>query len=153
MIISSYYDRLKPKNEADETINTGSTQNNREKESWNMYSKHVTLSELHHKIEQSASDGKDITQTDVFILQQVKQRPAEHSVVELKKEELTISNKYNSSEVTVASTNPRDYSFLNYPLKITIPKKAYKKGYTYKFNDCYYNDNGNFLYRVPGMEG
>ena len=34
---------------------------------------------------------------------------------------------------------------------IRIPKKLYKEGATYKIKDCYYDDDGEFLYRVPGM--
>lgn len=40
---------------------------------------------------------------------------------------------------------------VKYPEKIKIPKDKYKKGFTYKVNDCYYDDDGEFLYRVPGM--
>lgn len=46
----------------------------------------------------------------------------------------------------------RDVNFLKYPEKIRIPKGKFKRGCTYKLNDCYYDDSGLFLYRVPGME-
>uniref|UniRef100_A0A675B374 Uncharacterized protein n=2 Tax=Anopheles darlingi TaxID=43151 RepID=A0A675B374_ANODA len=36
---------------------------------------------------------------------------------------------------------------------IKIPKKLYKKGATYQVDDCFYDDDGEFLYRVPGMNG
>ncbi|XP_055614310.1 uncharacterized protein LOC129760683 [Uranotaenia lowii] len=36
---------------------------------------------------------------------------------------------------------------------ITIPRKLYKKGATYQLDDCFYDDDGEFLYRVPGMNG
>lgn len=39
----------------------------------------------------------------------------------------------------------------NYPLAIRIPKKVWKEGYMYKVKDCFYDDNGDFLYRVPGL--
>jgi neugrin len=35
---------------------------------------------------------------------------------------------------------------------ITIPKKYWKRGGTYKIDDCYYDDDGELLYRVPGMK-
>lgn len=35
--------------------------------------------------------------------------------------------------------------------KIKIPKKLYKKGKIYKVDDCFYADDGDFLYRVPGF--
>lgn len=39
----------------------------------------------------------------------------------------------------------------DYPLAIRIPKRVWKEGYTYRVNDCFYDDNGHFLYRVPGL--
>ncbi|KMQ86200.1 math and lrr domain-containing protein [Lasius niger] len=36
------------------------------------------------------------------------------------------------------------------PIKIT--KNLYKPGMTYRINDCYYDDDGEFLYRVPGIQ-
>ncbi|XP_026463863.1 uncharacterized protein LOC113366472 [Ctenocephalides felis] len=38
------------------------------------------------------------------------------------------------------------------PEKIQIPKKFWQRGQTYKVNDCFYDDDGRFLYRVPGLE-
>lgn len=34
---------------------------------------------------------------------------------------------------------------------IKIPKKLWKKGKLYKVDDCFYDDDGEFLYRVPGL--
>lgn len=42
-------------------------------------------------------------------------------------------------------------TFNDYPLAIKIPKTAWKKGYMYRVKDCFYDDNGIFLYRVPGL--
>lgn len=39
----------------------------------------------------------------------------------------------------------------DYPLGIRIPKSAWKEGYTYRVKDCFYDDKGDFLYRVPGL--
>lgn len=38
-----------------------------------------------------------------------------------------------------------------YSQPIQIPKKLYQKGKTYRISDCYYDDDGEFLYRVPGV--
>lgn len=35
--------------------------------------------------------------------------------------------------------------------KITIPRKLQRRGATYKIDDSYFDDDGEFLYRVPGM--
>lgn len=39
------------------------------------------------------------------------------------------------------------------PIKeyIRIPRQLWRRGATYKLGDCYYDDDGEFLYRVPGM--
>lgn len=39
----------------------------------------------------------------------------------------------------------------NLPHRIRIPKEEWKEGSLYKVNDCFYNDRGYFLYRVPGL--
>lgn len=36
---------------------------------------------------------------------------------------------------------------------IKIPKNLKKNGATYQLEDCFYDDDGEFLYRVPGMTG
>lgn len=35
---------------------------------------------------------------------------------------------------------------------IKIPKKVWKRGKIYQVRDCFYTDDGEFLYRVPGLE-
>lgn len=60
--------------------------------------------------------------------------------------------KYHSSTgISFYKKAERTLKHLEYPERITIPKKIFKKGFTYKLNDCYYDDDGEFLYRVPGM--
>lgn len=39
-----------------------------------------------------------------------------------------------------------------YPEFINIPKDKYKKGKIYQLRDCYYDNDGEFLYRVPGLK-
>ncbi|XP_046621235.1 uncharacterized protein LOC124305660 [Neodiprion virginianus] len=41
----------------------------------------------------------------------------------------------------------------HYSEVIKIPKDKYKKGKLYKIRDCFYDDDGEFLYRVPGLKG
>lgn len=38
-----------------------------------------------------------------------------------------------------------------YSRPIQIPKNIYQRGKTYRISDCYYDDDGEFLYRVPGV--
>ncbi|KAL0102358.1 hypothetical protein PUN28_018702 [Cardiocondyla obscurior] len=41
---------------------------------------------------------------------------------------------------------------LKYVKPIKIAKHLYKPGMTYRISDCYYDDDGEFLYRVPGVQ-
>lgn len=36
---------------------------------------------------------------------------------------------------------------------IKIPRNLWKRGSTYRLNDCFYDADGEFLYRVPGLSG
>lgn len=49
--------------------------------------------------------------------------------------------------------NEKLFDKLKIQEKIRIPKKEWKKGKIYKINDCFYSDDGEFLYRVPGLDG
>lgn len=42
---------------------------------------------------------------------------------------------------------------LEYTKHIKIPQSVYKKGKTYRIKDCYYDYDGEFLYRIPGLRG
>lgn len=39
----------------------------------------------------------------------------------------------------------------SYPLEISIPKDVWKKGALYRVKDRFYTDDGEFLFRVPGL--
>lgn len=43
------------------------------------------------------------------------------------------------------------FSSDKYPQRIKIPPSERGSGKTFKVKDCYYDDDGKFLYRVPGM--
>ncbi|XP_015437384.1 PREDICTED: uncharacterized protein LOC107192602 [Dufourea novaeangliae] len=38
-----------------------------------------------------------------------------------------------------------------YVKPIRIPRNVWRRGMTYRIKDCYYDDDGQFLYRVPGL--
>ncbi|XP_060816583.1 uncharacterized protein LOC132907471 [Bombus pascuorum] len=40
-----------------------------------------------------------------------------------------------------------------YTKRIKIPQSVYKKDKTYRIKDCYYDYDGEFLYRIPGLRG
>ncbi|CAO1442662.1 unnamed protein product [Diamesa serratosioi] len=57
-------------------------------------------------------------------------------------------------EVAVASNFDDDQVHRSLEIKenIRIPRKLWKKDKLYKVSDCFYDDDGEFLYRVPGFK-
>lgn len=66
--------------------------------------------------------------------------------------DLSEVNKFAVNEVEL---NARDMISLSSGIRerIHIPKRLWKRGSIYKVSDCYYDSDGEFLYRVPGMTG
>lgn len=111
----------------------------------------ITLPQLKKEIETAVKEGKPVTETELLILQEVQTGDSRNKIVELKEDIFAIQQRVEKPSQVAKSKSKKDYSFLDYPLKIKIPAKVYKPGYTYKLNDCYYDEQGVFLYRVPGM--
>lgn len=64
------------------------------------------------------------------------------------------SERFDSDAVSIKQTGKQDviqFSGSMYPDRIEIPKDMYVKGCLYKVKDCFYDDDGEFLYRVPGL--
>lgn len=55
------------------------------------------------------------------------------------------------SVTTLSSNETKALKSLEIQEVIKIPKSVYKKDATYKVGDCFYDDDGEFLYRVPGL--
>ncbi|XP_055371030.1 uncharacterized protein LOC129605356 [Condylostylus longicornis] len=62
-------------------------------------------------------------------------------------------NKLDFSEITISNSDIQKYKVDPIKERIHIPNKLWKRGATYKVKDCYYDYDGTFLYRVPGMTG
>lgn len=63
--------------------------------------------------------------------------------------------KFEKPDASVESlqfSNEKVFKSLEIQEEIRIPKKLWKKDQIYKVNDCYYADDGEFLYRVPGFK-
>ncbi|XP_012528329.2 uncharacterized protein LOC105831947 [Monomorium pharaonis] len=57
----------------------------------------------------------------------------------------------NLLDTSIKVWNKKVDTELNYAKPIKIAKHLYKPGMTYRISDCYYDDDGEFLYRVPGV--
>lgn len=111
----------------------------------------ITLPELKKQIETAVQKGREVSDTEMLILKEVKTEDSRNEIVELQEDLSAIQHRYEKPSAITTSKPKKDYSFLEYPLKINIPKQVQKQGCLYKLNDCYYDDKGEFLYRVPGM--
>ncbi|KAH8267179.1 hypothetical protein KR026_001970 [Drosophila bipectinata] len=61
--------------------------------------------------------------------------------------------KFESSEVVISAADQRKYEITQVKTQIVIPRKLRRPGATYRVEDAYYDDDGELLYRVPGMTG
>ncbi|KYN05654.1 PREDICTED: uncharacterized protein LOC108771456 [Cyphomyrmex costatus] len=57
----------------------------------------------------------------------------------------------NLLNTSIKARNKKVDVELNYVKPIKIAKHLYKPGMTYRISDCYYDDDGEFLYRVPSV--
>ncbi|KAM3965540.1 uncharacterized protein ACR2FA_000387 [Aphomia sociella] len=114
--------------------------------------KRITLDELTTKIKERLEGGRDVNEPDQIILNTISSNVPEVNTEELHRE-IELSNE-NNEQKNISEYKEKDKNAMSietYPERIRIPKKAYKKGATYKINDCYYDHDGKFLYRVLGM--
>lgn len=111
----------------------------------------VTLNQLQSKLVEKAEMGKEIDENEKSIITKFKTEESINNSENTKPHLIDLSqNKYNTT-VQHHKKVEKDLSHLDYPDHINIPKSILKKGCIYKLNDCYYDDDGEFLYRVPGM--
>ncbi|XP_034664997.1 uncharacterized protein LOC117899233 [Drosophila subobscura] len=61
--------------------------------------------------------------------------------------------KFESSEIVISVADQRRYEMTKVKDRIVIPRKLHRPGATYRVEDAYYDDDGELLYRVPGMKG
>ena len=164
-IISSY-ERLKNKNmkdevtESDDAFRTEFEQKKSQRETYTLTApdeyvdkRHVPLSVLVDKLEHKKEVSDRLNEDEELMLYQLKHKADNLPKKTVENPTVDVSKyKAGTTNLTTVSQNAKDYSFLDYPQKITIPREIKKMGYTYKLNDCFYDSDGLFLYRVPGMD-
>lgn len=114
----------------------------------------ITLDSLRLKIAASAEKNVEISPDDQSIITPPKEITSLHnSNEEIQTESNTFIQIANPNMPVQKKQAEEALVGTPYPDRIRIPRKAYQRGVTYKVNDCYYDDDGRFLYRVPGLEG
>ncbi|XP_026326154.1 uncharacterized protein LOC113234846 [Hyposmocoma kahamanoa] len=115
-------------------------------------SKRVTLDDLTAKIQQRLNKGNEIDLPDTMMLDMVTTEPVKVNNNQADSHhEVDLFTGDSKAELTEFKPTENNVIKIDYTKRIRIPKKAYKKGATYKIDDCYYDDDGKFLYRVLGM--
>lgn len=66
---------------------------------------------------------------------------------------LDYTEKFASNEVIISEHDRKRFEMSAVKDHIHIPRKLWRKGATYRIEDSYYDDDGELLYRVPGMTG
>ncbi|KAL9873330.1 uncharacterized protein ACN2A1_014428 [Glossina fuscipes fuscipes] len=66
---------------------------------------------------------------------------------------LDFTDKFSSNEVVISAEDSKRFAMSTVKDRIYIPRKLRRQGATYRLEDCYYDYDGEFLYRVPGMTG
>ncbi|ENN71676.1 hypothetical protein HUJ04_006154 [Dendroctonus ponderosae] len=155
-IISSYQRMQESKLEKPEVTEIEDRRDVPEVKPRKQMSKLVTFKELQAEIRANVMEEREISPEDKLLSTASFPRKDDTETVDLVREDIAaIIGKRHETKASkgvgfVRETSP-DLSHLIYPEHITIPRGIYKRGFTYKLNDCYYDSNGQFLYRVPGM--
>lgn len=87
---------------------------------------------------------------DVSRLSRAQHKQDQEILASFKTAKLTRTDLDNKT-LTLAVKDYLSQSSESYPLQIVIPKELWKKGALYRIKDRFYTDDGEFLYRVPGL--
>lgn len=121
----------------------------------NTYKKYIETKNLQNLSNVSHNTVKDTDTKEKSV--STTKNPCDGSIVNVTADEsesvITRSENENVSlDTYVKERNSYMDADFNYTKRIKIPKNVYKKGMTYRIRDCYYDYDGEFLYRVPGLK-
>ncbi|XP_043481953.1 uncharacterized protein LOC122511022 [Leptopilina heterotoma] len=71
--------------------------------------------------------------------------------LEEKNYEISLGSNKSSLETCVKEWHKKNIDDVEVAAFIKIPRRRYKMGMTYRVRDSFYDDDGTFLYRVPGL--
>lgn len=118
-------------------------------------SDHTTLESLRNTLVFNASSGRNLDEDDKIMLQQLNEANSTKNENNAEIESnavIELQNVPKTGYLSVKTNSKKDSTHLTYPERIVIPKEKLRKDCVYKLYDCYYDSDGLFLYRVPGME-
>jgi hypothetical protein len=110
---------------------------------------YVTLEKYRERVLKAIKKGHE-TSADAKLM------VSKHSKREDMPEEIQDANSDANSEMVKSNSAGPNQTVIETssdpPGRIRVPAEKWKKGCTFKVGDCYYDDDGTFLYRVPGMK-
>ncbi|XP_017793473.1 PREDICTED: uncharacterized protein LOC108575242 [Habropoda laboriosa] len=122
----------------------------------NTYKKHVeckNLEDVSFNVLNSTAKYTNVQEKDIGIVKNLSSESS--TIVKKNRIESKVATEMNAEHVSLDTFVKDRSSYMdtdvNYIKRLKIPKNSYKKGMTYRVNDCYYDDDGEFLYRIPGM--
>ncbi|CAH2087461.1 unnamed protein product [Euphydryas editha] len=142
-------EKIESNNKIDDNDESNTTEN--EKPNLKRDYRRVTLDELANKIKSRLDHGQNVDVPDRIIVDSLTTYEKSKTTPDSSKEIDLMHTMNEEKQLTQFKENEKDVIGVDYPERIRIPKKAYKKGATYKMKDCFYDDDGRFLYRVIGM--
>ncbi|PSN46816.1 hypothetical protein C0J52_11197 [Blattella germanica] len=118
------------------------------------YSPHgrVTLEKYRERVQTAVDRGNDPSDGTKLMLKQrgTNSHGNEYAVTELKDIDVSRSSVPSTDS---QSSNEKGMLVSEYPPeRIKVPKKTWNRRTTYKLGDSYYDYDGSFLYRVPGLK-
>lgn len=130
------------------------------------YRKYQTIEEFdkmknkNAKVTKSAADERPFNSAPLMNEMEIKvaaRNPNGTGIVDMNNREFlkTLYNvkKYETKQSVVKYKESNAINVDVVKEKIYIPRKLYKKGKLFRLRDCFYDDQGDFLYRVPGLTG
>lgn len=107
----------------------------------NAYKDHVNAIEERQTIEIATASNNAVTSVE-----------NNFAVSEYKDDDLDVAVDDNLKGTRIKAWKKKIDTEGDYLKPIKITKNIYKSGMTYRISDCYYDDDGEFLYRVPGVQ-
>lgn len=119
----------------------------------NVYRKQIDDSQLIQTVEVSTASGNEVIYGDNTSSKIVRQCDKDISIAPKDKDKdfNIVGADDNLLDTSIKIWKKKVDLDLNYAKPIKISKHLHKPGMTYRISDCYYDDDGEFLYRVPGV--
>jgi hypothetical protein len=114
---------------------------------------HVTLEKYRERVLKAIKKGHETSaDAKLMVSKYSKREDVREEIQDANSDAIVETVKSSSARSNHAVTETSSDTGMDPPGRIQVPAEKWKKGCTFKVGDCYYDDDGTFLYRVPGMK-